>query len=182
MVAQASASSDSGKTSGTRAKAKVGGRHSRKATRSAAKPEDAIKFLKSDHKQVKEWFDEFDKTDDDRKKEKLAREICRALTIHAQIEEDIFYPAARDADVDEDLLDEADVEHASAKHLIAQIEAMDTGAPLFDATVKVLGEYVKHHVAEEENELFVECRESAMDLTALGRKLADRKAQLMAAA
>ena len=182
MVAQASASSDSGKTSGTRAKVKIGGRHSRKVTRSAAKPEDAIKFLRSDHKQVKEWFDDFDKADDDRKKEKLARDICRALTIHTQIEDDNFYPAARDADVDADLLDEADIEHASAKHLIAQIKAMDTGAPRFDATVRVLGEYVKHHMAEEENELFVECRESEMDLTALGKKLADRKAQLMAAA
>lgn len=182
MVTKSSASQASAKASGASSKTKTGGRYSRKTTREAAKPEDAIKLLKTDHQQVKKWFDEFEKTDDDGKKQKLARDICHALTIHAQIEEDIFYPAARDADVDEDLLDEANVEHASAKQLISQIEAMDTSDPLFDATVKVLGEYVKHHVAEEENELFPECRESNMDLTALGKKLADRKTELMAAA
>lgn len=182
MVAESSASSAPSKASGAGSKAKVGGRHARKTSRAASKPDDAIKLLKGDHKQVKEWFDEFDKTDDDTKKQKLAREICNALMVHAQIEEDIFYPAARDANVDEDLLDEANVEHASAKQLILQIEAMDSSDQLFDATVKVLGEYVKHHVTEEENELFPECRESSMDLTALGKKLADRKAELMAAA
>jgi hemerythrin superfamily protein len=183
MVTKSSASPASVEESGasTKTKAKAGARYSRKTTRAAAKPEDAIKLLKTDHQQVKQWFEEFEKTDDDKKKQKLAHDICHALTVHAQIEEDIFYPAARDADVDDDLLDEANVEHASAKHLISQIEAMDTNDPLFDATVRVLGEYVKHHVAEEENELFPECRESGMDLTALGKKLADRKAQLMAA-
>jgi hemerythrin superfamily protein len=182
MATKSSASQASTKASGASSRTKTGGRYSRRTTRSAAKPEDAIKLLKSDHQQVKQWFDDFEKTDDDAKKQKLARDICQALTVHAQIEEDIFYPAARDADVDDDLLDEANVEHASAKHLIAQIESMDTGDPLFDATVRVLGEYVKHHVAEEENELFPECRESNMDLAALGKKLADRKAELMAAA
>jgi hemerythrin superfamily protein len=182
MVAKSSASPASTKGSGAGSKTKTGGRYSRKTTRAAAKPEDAIKLLKTDHKQVKDWFEEFEKTDDDSKKQKLAHEICQALKVHAQIEEDIFYPAARDADIDEDLLDEANVEHGSAKQLIAQIEAMDTNDPLFDATVKVLGEYVKHHVAEEENELFAECRDSGMDLRALGKKLADRKAELMAAA
>lgn len=163
-------------------KTKTGGRYSRKTSRAAAKPDDAIKLLKTDHEQVKSWFEEFEKSDDDNKKEKLAQDICHALTVHAQIEEEIFYPAARDADVDEDLLDEANVEHTSAKELISQIEAMKPSDQLFDASVKVLGEYVKHHVEEEENELFSECRDSGMDLKALGQKLAERKAELMAAA
>ena len=151
----------------------------RKSSRFAAKPEDAIKLLKADHKEVKSWFDDFDKTDDNKKKEKLARNICHALTVHAQIEEEIFYPAARDAEVDEDLLDEANVEHASVKQLITQIENMGPADALFDATVTVLGEYVKHHVAEEEGELFPECKDSEMDLKDLGQKLAERKSELM---
>jgi len=151
----------------------------RKSSRFAAKPEDAIKLLKADHKEVRSWLDDFDNTDDDKKKEKLARNICRALTVHAQIEEEIFYPAARNAEVDEDLLDEANVEHASVKQLITQIENMGPADALFDATVTVLGEYVKHHVAEEEGELFPECKDSGMDLKDLGQKLAERKAELM---
>lgn len=150
----------------------------RKSSRAMAKPEDAIKLLKTDHAEVRKMFDEFDKTDDDNKKEQLAREVCRALTIHAQIEEELFYPAAREGNVDDDLLDEAKVEHASVKELISQIEDMSVGDDLFDATVTVLGEYVKHHVQEEETQLFPECRESDMDLKSLGEALADRKAEL----
>ncbi len=160
-------------------KPKMGARVQRKSARAAAKPEDAIKLLKSDHKEVRGWFAEFDKTDDDGKKEALARNICRALTVHTQVEEEIFYPAARESEVDDDLLDEATVEHASAKQLIAEIEKMAVGDPLFDAKVTVLGEYVKHHVEEEETELFPECRESSMDLKALGGEIAARKAELM---
>ncbi len=99
--------------------------------------------------------------------------------MHARIEEEIFYAAAREADVDDDLIDEADVEHQTAKNLIAQIEKMKVGDPLFDAKVTVLGEYVKHHVEEEETQLFPECREAGMDLKELGARLAERKAQLM---
>jgi hemerythrin superfamily protein len=179
MAAKSAAAAE---TSGSSSKSKTGARFSRKTTRAAAKPDDAIKLLKMDHKEVKGWFDQFEKTDDDKKKEKLARDICQALEVHSKIEEDIFYPAARAADVDDDLLDEADVEHASAKQLVSQIQNMKPTDPLFDATVTVLGEYVKHHVQEEENELFPECRESGMDLKALGKELADRKAELMATA
>lgn len=130
---------------------------------------------------MKQWFEEFDRTDDDAKKQELAQRICNALTVHATIEEEIFYPAAYDAlDQDgDDLLDEATVEHASAKALIAEIEAMKVGQPLFDAKVKVLGEYIDHHVKEEEGELFPECRDAEMDLVALGKALAERKEQLM---
>lgn len=181
MVEKSSTSSASAKAA-AKGSAKSGGRLTRKTTRAASKPDDAIKLLKNDHQQVRRWFEEFEKTDDEAKKQQLATEICRALSVHAQIEEEIFYPAARDADVDEDLLDEANVEHASAKQLIAQIAAMTPSDQLFDATVTVLGEYVKHHVEEEEGELFQECRESGMDLKALGEKLAQRKAELMATA
>ena len=102
------------------------------------------------------------------------------MTVHAQIEEEIFYPAAYDALEDDDLLDEAEVEHASAKDLIAQIQASNPAEPLFDAKVKVLGEYVQHHVDEEEKELFPECRSSDMDLKGLGEQLRARKEQLSA--
>ncbi len=102
-------------------------------------------------------------------------------TVHAQIEEEIFYPAAYEALDDDDLLDEAEVEHASAKYLIAQIEASSPSEPLFDAKVKVLGEYVDHHVQEEEKEMFPECRASDMDLKALGEQLRARKKEISAA-
>ena len=112
----------------------------------------------------------------------LAERICTMLTAHATIEEEIFYPAARDAGVEADLLDEAEVEHASAKDLIAQIGSMSPDDELYDAKVKVLGEYVDHHVQEEEGELFPQCRDSDMDLAALGGELAARKEQLVAEA
>jgi hemerythrin superfamily protein len=109
----------------------------------------------------------------------LAEEICTLLTVHAAIEEEIFYPAARAAGVASGVLDEAEVEHASAKDLIAQIRDMDADDDLYDAKVKVLGEYVEHHVHEEENTLFPRCRTSSMDLADLGARLAARKAALM---
>ncbi len=170
------------KSKTTNAKPKTGARATRKASSAAAKPADAIKLLKDDHKEVKTWFDAFDKTDDDAKKQDLADKICKALTVHAQIEEEIFYPAAYEAldEEGDDMLDEAEVEHASAKELIAQIEASKVGEPLFDAKVTVLGEYINHHVQEEESELFPECRASEMDLKELGVRLAARKAELMA--
>ena len=167
----------------SRAKPKTGARSTRKESSAAKRPADAIALLKADHKEVKGWFDQFDKTENDAKKQELADKICKALTVHAQIEEEIFYPAAYDAldEEGDDMLDEAEVEHASAKALIAQIEASSVGEPLFDAKVTVLGEYIAHHVEEEEKELFPECRSSPMDLKELGRKLAERKAELMAA-
>ena len=100
--------------------------------------------------------------------------------MHATIEEELFYPAAREAEVDADLLDEAEVEHASAKELIAQIEAMSPDEDLYDAKVTVLGEYIDHHVKEEEGELFPKCRKSDMDLEGLGEALAARKQELTA--
>lgn len=171
------------KKTATRARPKTGSRSTRKATATAKKPSDAIALLKADHKEVDAMFKAYEKTDDDAAKQELADKICMALTVHAQIEEEIFYPAAYEAldEEGDDLLDEAEVEHASCKALIAEIETMSVGEPLFDAKIKVLGEYIKHHVEEEETELFPECRDAKMDLKALGEQLAMRKQELMAA-
>ena len=140
---------------------------------------DAIALLKADHKEVAEMFEKFETARST--KSKLAQQICVALTVHAQIEEEIFYPAAREAlgDEGEDLLNEAEVEHNSLKELIGQIEGSDPDDELFDAHVKVLGEYVKHHVKEEEGQLFPKLRKSDMDLAELGEQIAARKKELM---
>ena len=165
-------------TKTTRAKPKKGARASRRTQRQTKRPQDAIALLKADHREVKAMFQEFEKTEDDDKKQALAAKICAALKVHTQIEEEIFYPAAYEALEEDDLLDEAEVEHASAKDLIAQIEASSPAEPLYDAKVKVLGEYVDHHVQEEEKELFPECRDSDMDLKGLGEQMRMRKQEL----
>ncbi|AXB79044.1 hemerythrin domain-containing protein [Novosphingobium sp. P6W] len=167
------------KSSGT-SKSRPASKTARKSARAAAKPADAIKLLKDDHKEVKAYFKQYESLEDDAEKQALADKICIALTVHAQIEEEIFYPAARAAIDDDDLLDEAEVEHASAKQLIAEIQAMKAGDRLFDAKVTVLGEYIDHHVEEEEKEMFPESRDSDLDLKELGLQLAERKTQLMA--
>lgn len=141
---------------------------------------DAITLLKQDHQEVKALFDAFQQDDAD--KAEIAIEVCRLLTIHAQIEEEIFYPAAREAfgnDDGDDLLDEAEVEHASAKDLIAQIEELGESDDLFEAKVKVLGEYVQHHVKEEEGELFPKVKTSGLNLDAVGSELEKRKKVLL---
>jgi hemerythrin superfamily protein len=146
----------------------------------AAPPQDAIALLEADHREVDELFDRYENAESDAQKGDLAAQICLALKVHAQIEEELFYPPARDKTGDTDLVDEAVVEHMGAKTLVAQIEAMKPGQPLNDALVKVLSEQVRHHVEEEETELFPEVRESRMNLDALGAKLATRKAELLA--
>ncbi|MBV9826093.1 MAG: hemerythrin domain-containing protein [Alphaproteobacteria bacterium] len=148
-------------------------------TQTKTKGVSAVQLLEQDHREVEEYFDSFDEAKNDRAKEELAQKICMALTVHAQIEEEIFYPAARRATGDNDLLDEAVVEHASAKKLIAEIEEMEVGEELFDAKVRVLGEQIKHHVREEEEELFPELDRTDLDLEALGAKMAARKEELM---
>ena len=149
-----------------------------------ASSNDATALLKRDHAEVRKLFKEYDKLAEDEadgeERQALAEQICTMLTAHATIEEEIFYPAAREADVESDLLDEAEVEHQSAKELIAQIESMSPDDELYDAKVKVLGEYVDHHVQEEEGELFPQCRKAEMDLAALGEELAERKSELLA--
>src|SRR5437764_2890183 len=117
---------------------------------------NAFDVLEEDHREVEEWFDEYDelKDSDEGRKGELAEKICLALKVHAQIEEEIFYPEARRATKDNDLLDEAVVEHATVKNLVAEIEAMEVGDDLYDAKIRVLGEMVKQHIKEEEDELF----------------------------
>jgi hemerythrin superfamily protein len=139
----------------------------------------AIELLEHDHREVEEYFEEFEDLEDESAKGELAQKICMALTVHTQIEEEIFYPAARKAIDDDDLLDESIVEHAGAKNLIAEIEDMAPGEDLFDAKVKVLGEMIRHHVEEEEEELFPEVESSDMDTDAVGAQMAKRKAELM---
>jgi hypothetical protein len=140
---------------------------------------DAIALLEADHREVDGYFEAFEAATGAAEKKALADQICCALKVHAQIEEELFYPAAREATGASDLLDEAVVEHTGAKILIAQIEVMLPGQDLYDAKVSVLGEQVRHHVQEEEGELFAEVRESELDLDALGAAMAARKAELL---
>jgi hemerythrin superfamily protein len=148
-------------------------------------PVDAIKLLTQDHKEVKALFKQYDKLvdddADDEQKQELAEQICTMLTAHADVEEELFYPAARDAlGEDADLIDEADVEHATAKELIAQLQNSSPGEDdHYDAKVKVLGEYIDHHVKEEEGEIFTKLKKSELDLDALGEEMAARKNELM---
>lgn len=144
---------------------------------------DAIDLLKQDHDDVDALFKEYDMLaegdGDGGDRRALSTRICGMLAVHAMIEEEIFYPAARQADVDADLLDEAEIEHGSAKELIAQIGAAEVSESLYDARVKVLGEYIRHHVKEEESELFPACRKSEMDMSEIGARLQERKTQLL---
>jgi len=153
---------------------------SAQSAKGGAETMSAIDLLEDDHQEVQGYFDEYEELEDDDAKEKLAAKICTALKVHTQIEEELFYPAARKATKDDDLLDEAKVEHDGAKDLIAQIEAMAVGDDLYDAKVKVLGEQIKHHVKEEEEELFPEVKSAKMDVDGLGKKMAARKQELIA--
>jgi hemerythrin superfamily protein len=155
------------------------------ATRTA---KDACDLLDTDHKNVKKMFKEYDALMESRgktvakKKMDLAHTICKELTAHAQVEEEIFYPAVRAAIKDTDLLAEAEVEHASAKDLIAQIEAATEVDEKFDAKVTVLGEYIDHHVKEERNEMFPKARAARkLDLVAMRDQIAARKEELLGA-
>ena len=148
---------------------------------------DACGLLDADHRNVKKMFKEYEELTQSRarsatqKKKELAQQICMELTVHAQIEEEIFYPALREAIKDTDLLDEAEVEHQSAKDLIAQIQAAGEPDDMFDAKVKVLGEYIDHHVKEEKNEIFPKARSARkLDLVAMREELEARKEELMA--
>jgi hemerythrin superfamily protein len=167
------------------AKARRSSARGEAANSTGAETPDILSLLASDHAEVRAAFDEYEKLGEDGAKsgerEQLARRICRMLTVHATIEEEFFYPAARDAGVDPDLLDEAKVEHASAKTLIAEIEAAGPDERLYDAKLKVLGEYVNHHVQEEEGELFPQVRRTKMDLYAIVMPMATRRAELMQA-
>jgi len=144
--------------------------------------QDAIALLKADHRTVEDLFEQFEKASGDGRKQKIAEQICLELTVHATIEEEIFYPAFIEATEDKDLHHEAIVEHDGAKKLIAEIEASGPEDDFYDAKVTVLSEMIKHHVKEEEQPggMFAEARKSDMDLAALGEQMAARKSELEA--
>ncbi len=162
--------------------------HSRKkpvtARSPASRSPDALKLLIADHREVKSLFQAYEKlvkaSAQAAEKQAIAQQICTALTAHATVEEELLYPAAYGVLPETDLVDEAEVEHASAKDLIAQIEGMEPSDELYDAKVKVLGEYIDHHVQEEEKEMFPKLRKTELDLKDLGASLKSRKHELLA--
>ena len=148
----------------------------------AEQTQDAVALLKADHRKVEELFAQYEKATGDGRKQKIAEEICMELTVHATIEEEIFYPAC-EGKVEEELIKEAYVEHDGAKILIAEIEAGGPGDEFYDAKVKVLQEQIEHHVEEEEQRvegMFSQARKAGVDMDALGEELAARKAELIA--
>ena len=141
---------------------------------------DAIALLKKDHRTVEDLFADYEKASGDSRKQKLATDICLDLSVHAQIEEEIFYPAC-EGKVDEDLLKESYVEHDGAKVLIAEILGGEPSDEFYDSKVKVLSEEIEHHVQEEEKRmegLFAQARKAGLDMDALGEELAGQKAEL----
>ena len=157
-------------------------RGSSTARKTGASKNEAIAQLTADHARVKKMFKQYERLADadapDLQKQELATMICTELTAHATAEEEIFYPAVREAIDKVELVDEADVEHASAKDLIAQIEGSSPSDDHYDAKVKVLGEYIDHHVQEEENEMFPKVRRAKLDTVALGEQIAARKEEV----
>jgi len=152
----------------------------RRTRRTGRRDPAAITLLKQDHREVEHMFDEYEQLDQDSEKRALFEKIATALKVHTQIEEEIFYAEER-GDIEDDLLDEAQVEHDSAKKMIAEIEKMKPSDELYDAKVKVLGEYVKHHVKEEEQGgIFAQAKKGEEDLDAMGERLKARKEELMA--
>jgi hemerythrin superfamily protein len=141
---------------------------------------DAIGVLKDDHRMVEELFERFEESDSESRRLELAQEVCQALTLHAHVEEQLFYPALRRAGMDADLLDEAEVEHGTVKAMIEDIDGARADAALFRARMRVLGEYVRHHVQEEENEIMPGARSLGIDLDALGEEILAAKVRLEA--
>src|SRR5690606_24383836 len=154
------------------------------AQKDPAKPMNATQLLAADHRKVEELFESYEKARGEDRKRELAQQICMELKIHAQIEEEIFYPACKGA-VEEELLNEAYVEHDGAKVLINEIEAGGPDEAFYDAKVKVLSEQIEHHVHEEEkmnDSMFTQARKAGLDMDALGKQLLARKQGLMAQA
>ena|SRR4030081_783437 len=151
------------------------------ALKKSAEAQDAVTLLKADHRQVKEWFAEFEKAKSSKVKQALATSICTALTVHATLEEEFFYPSFLKATKDKDKHHEAAIEHDGAKKLIAEIEGSDPSDDYFESKVHVLSEMIKHHVKEEEQPggMFAEAKDSKMDLVAIGQQMAVRKSELM---
>lgn len=151
----------------------------RKAPAKKTASKDATALLRADHKLVAGLFEDFEKTHSDQRKMDIVAQICKELTVHAQIEEEIFYPAVKAALKDHELVPEATVEHAAVKDLVAAVEGKTPFGEMYDAKVKVMGEFVKHHVKEEEKQMFAQVRKTELDLKALGEQMAARKQELM---
>lgn len=147
---------------------------------SAPKAQDATALLRADHKRVSDLFAEYEKARSPVRKMALVTKICTELSVHAQVEEEIFYPAVKAALKDKELVPEAIIEQATMKALISQVEGVTPDGEMFDAKIKVLSEYVKHHVKEEHTEMFPKAKASKLDLVELGARLAERKRELMA--
>jgi hypothetical protein len=150
-------------------------------SRKKAGAEDALTLLHEDHQKVDKLFKQFEKSDDEQERGQIAEKVCAELEVHATMEEELFYPAVREAIEEEDLIDEAAVEHQTLKNLIAEIKRLEPSDPKHAAHVKVLGEYVRHHVKEEEGEIFKKLKAAKLDVEALGQQMRARKAELTGA-
>jgi len=148
--------------------------------RGATQPKDAVAMLKADHKKVSALFEEFENSRSASKKKALVAQICTELTVHTTLEEEIFYPAVKAALRDKELVPEANVEHATVKDLIAQVKGVEPGGEQYDARVKVMSEYVKHHVKEEHTEMFPKAQKTKLDMVALRDQMSARKEELLA--
>ena len=146
-----------------------------------SQPKEATAILRADHRLVNGLFDQFEATNSGAKKAPIVAQICTELTVHAEIEEEIFYPAVKAAMKDHELVPEATVEHATLKDLIAQLEGIEPDGEMYDAKVRVMGEYVKHHVKEEQNEMFPKAKSTDLDMMELGAQMLARKQELTAA-
>lgn len=151
-----------------------------KPTPQATKAKSATELLRADHKLVSSLFAEYEKARSKDKKKELVAQICQELSVHAQVEEEIFYPAVKHALKDKELIPEATVEHATLKALIAQVEGVEPDGEMFDAKIKVLSEYVEHHVKEEQNEMFPKANATKLDMAELGAEITARKEELLA--
>ncbi|WP_018410471.1 hemerythrin domain-containing protein [Methyloversatilis thermotolerans] len=142
--------------------------------------QEALTLLRADHKHVDELFEKYESARTSAQKKSIVRDICTELEVHASIEEEIFYPAVKAALKDKELVPEATVEHATLKDLIGQLRDTEPDGEMFDARVKVLSEYVKHHVKEEQNEMFPKVKDTDLDLSELAEQMKQRKEELLA--
>lgn len=147
-------------------------------TQLASKQNNAIALLEADHKVVNALFKKYEKLSQNKEKKDIVTKICHELSLHAQVEEEIFYPQFKKALHDSELIPEATVEHATLKDLIAQVEGKEPDGEMFDAKIKVMSEYVKHHVKEEEDEIFPKAKKSSLNLEKIGSEISNRKAEL----